>query len=67
MPSVARCVLRLASAQAPLGAAVLSVPVGTILRYNALLGQSFQHLTSLPSLPLEPALTRHSNRKILRT
>jgi len=46
---------------------VLSVPVGTILRYNALLGQSFQHLTSLPSLPLEPALTRHSNRKILRT
>jgi hypothetical protein len=31
------------------------VSVGTILRYNALLGQPFQHLTSLPSPPLEAA------------
>jgi len=34
---------------------VLSVSVGTILRYNVLLGQPFQHLTSLPSPPLHLA------------
>jgi len=39
---------------------VLSVSVGTILRHNVLLGQPFDHVTSLPSQPLEPAQTRHS-------
>jgi len=39
---------------------VLSVSVGTILRHNVLLGQPFDHVTSLPSQPLEPPQTRHS-------